>query len=118
MPTIRKRAVKGRELTREQGIELWIGPGGRTSAFANNRERKEAWLLHRDEMLEEHPKCRRPWGWWFYERGMTSGVTGRDMPQYLLDNNCTTPEERQLIEQWRNADEEAQRGRAQVDGVA
>ena len=55
-------------LTLAQQIELAIGPRER-SAFAGEAERRAAWERHRQELLALEAPDRRPWAWWFYERG-------------------------------------------------
>ena len=52
-----------------QQVELTVGPA-RHSAFASDAERRRAWERHRRELLLLEPPGRRPWAYWFYERGL------------------------------------------------
>jgi hypothetical protein len=75
MPRLKRHAKRRRgELTREQRIELWLGP--RTdldefdpktperdrSHFASEADRREAWLAHEEELRKRFPGFR-----WYYD---------------------------------------------------
>ena len=73
--TLRRQRLPGGEASGYTDLpgngagELWIGPGGRKSAFSSDEERRRQWFRHRTLYLtvDPHPPGKRPWGWWEYE---------------------------------------------------
>jgi hypothetical protein len=68
----KRRIAKGRRrldvLTLGESFELMAQCSARTRHFQSERERREAWLLHRDELLSRTASCRRrPSAWWAYD---------------------------------------------------
>jgi hypothetical protein len=77
MPTNRRfvRRHLRRELTGDEEMELWLGPGRGGSLFASREDLEQAWLANRDkvEAAHAHPG-RRVAGWWEFE-GAALGLT-------------------------------------------
>jgi len=62
-------------------VPRWRSPHGTESMFASDDERREAWELNRDRLMDEYLEPpfvpgRRPNAWWQYEAGR---------PQYLTE---------------------------------
>lgn len=61
MPTNRRHRSKMRaELSIAEFIELGIGNGGRPSCFESEEDKREAWFLHREEILTALPAGKVP----------------------------------------------------------
>ena len=72
MPRVRRRGHVATMLTMEQTMELTLGPS--RGAFANDLERRSAWIRHRDYLMTSLNEFTRPWAYWNYEIGR--------MPEY------------------------------------
>lgn len=66
---VRKRGVFRfrHELSVPEWLDLTIGTGGKHSAFVDVDERREAWRVHQDRLLERHRAGHRPAAWWDFE---------------------------------------------------
>lgn len=84
-----KRRRGTRKLTSDQRLDLLHGPGFVYSprpAFLSASERREAWELHREELIAEVSKRRpgdRPEAWWQFEAGRPEHLT-----EYPLDREA------------------------------
>jgi hypothetical protein len=100
-------------LTHEQEQELWLGPDPRHgSLFRSRAELEQAWLTHRDHMMERYGKDgRRPQAWWEFEGaalGLTRDYNVERSVLYragLLDE----AEAREVVTEWRQEFEKAWR---------
>lgn len=55
-------------ITGTQELELWLGAGGKLSAFVNDDERRRLWFEHRDRLMRWFAHDgRRPQAWWKFE---------------------------------------------------
>jgi hypothetical protein len=71
MPRVRRRGHYASALTMDQTMELVLGPS--RGAFADDSERRSAWIRHRDELMASINEFRRPWAFWEYEIGRMPG---------------------------------------------
>jgi hypothetical protein len=64
----RLKATTNNSITPTQEMELWLGPSRHGSAFANDEQRRSAWLEQRDRLMELFAhNGRRPQAWWRFE---------------------------------------------------
>jgi hypothetical protein len=100
MPRKRRVAkMRTADLTHDQYFELWLGPPGDRSAFANDRERREAWARHGESLLADATPGTRPWGWFEYaaKRHPVYPETDADLLRRL---GALTPEEERQLAYW------------------
>jgi hypothetical protein len=91
-------------LAPDQAQELWLGAGANGSVFQAEDERREAWLKHKDRLMELWGKGgRRPLAWWLYEAG------DLDYPGYDFERSVlfeagllTETEQAELVTCWRH----------------
>jgi hypothetical protein len=92
----RARLVKN-ELTREQVIELLIGPTGK-SAFKSESEARAAWSEHRAELLESSAPFRRPEAWSKFDCPHTPRLWANEPNANFFErNNQITEAEKRLL---------------------
>ena len=119
MPVRRRSLARVRRpLTFAQKLDLVIGCS-RTAAFDSEAERREAWRIHRDELLQfgNRRAGHRPAGWWLYESPEPLGrpwwgvqLIDRDDPtelesEQLIRMGVLDAEEREEVEaEWERAD--------------
>jgi hypothetical protein len=59
-----------REITSDEGLELWLGPSHHGSHFASREDLRLAWVANRDQVMADHGQIgRRPLAWWQFEAG-------------------------------------------------
>jgi hypothetical protein len=62
------QAIAGDNLSSNQLMELWLGPGHDGSYFSSTEELEQAWQTHRDEILRLFGQSgRRPQAWWCFD---------------------------------------------------
>jgi hypothetical protein len=104
------RPVDPTDITPAEEMELWLGPSHNGSLFSSAEELREAWIRHRDRLMERWGnRGRRPQAWWEFEAGDLE-YPGYDLEQSTL-YECgllTEAECVQLVERWRQEFERAQ----------
>ena len=70
MSSLRSTATK---LTSAQRTTLLFGVVPDESVFASKEDMREAWVMHRDDLMSSVNPCTRPSGWWIFE-----GPDGKD----------------------------------------
>jgi hypothetical protein len=90
-------------------MSLWLGEAPHRPAFRDDKERREAWLHHRDELLARFgARGRRPAGWWDYEAPIK--YPGHDYESAALYEAglLTEAEAAELVRHWREEFDRAQ----------
>ena len=94
MPTNRTRRTRGHigSLSEARLHYLWWGCDlfdWDRAAWLDDNEIKAAWLQHRDQIMddwlrEKNNAGRRPWGYWFFDKGIeTPETASREHPNQL-----------------------------------
>jgi hypothetical protein len=90
--------------------ELWLGPSHRGSVFRSHEELEQAWLTHRDRLMERYGSHgRRPQIWWEFEGAALGLERNYDTERSTLyEHGLLGEEERaELVTYWRREFEKA-----------
>jgi len=88
-------------LSHQQEMELWFGPRGKTSAFANDDERKRIYFEQRDKWLRYWANNgRRPMAWWEFEAPFKYPGFNRERSTLYTAGLLGADESKQLEEYW------------------
>jgi hypothetical protein len=82
------------DLSPDQELELWLGPGERRgSLFSSAEELRAAWDRHKGELMARWgSNCRRPQAWWEFSDWEFPGYDAE--PRFLYEHGLLSPEER------------------------
>jgi hypothetical protein len=107
-----KRTIRNRsrhKLSFWEELSLEYGNRSEGLGFASDAERREAWLRHRDELLAKCRAGRRPDAWWTYEAPFRRPEYEREPARLYEAGLLGEEEKRELVADWREAFERAQR---------
>jgi hypothetical protein len=89
-------------LSGEQEFSLLYGHEDRwADAFADDEERREAWIRHRERLLERYQHGRRPMAWWDYEASIPFPGYERQQARLFEAGLLSEPEAQELLAWWR-----------------
>jgi hypothetical protein len=89
-------------LSGEQEFSLLYGHETRwAGAFADDDERRDAWIRHRERLLAPYQHGRRPMGWWDYEASIPFPGYERQQSALFEAGLLSETEAHELLAWWR-----------------